>query len=150
MQQSLRRNSALMAHCSLNGIYPVGSVNIDNKEDLVIKNISVAHNVSSLKILTKTVQTHNADFKCYTLNTQFLEDRKEEIFSISEIQTRLKYLLQYTHFVMDVLKRHHDSYAKSTSNIAREASNYIMNHNGIVLFFCIVILQVPRLYFNGL
>jgi hypothetical protein len=124
-----------MIHPSLNGIYPVGFVEIDNNEkDLDIKDISVAYNVSCLKILTKPTQAPKADFVCYTLNTQFLEDRKEEIFSISEIQTQLKYLLQYTHFVMDVLKRHHDSYAKLTSNIAKEASNYIMNHNGNVTF----------------
>jgi hypothetical protein len=126
----------------------VGFVEINNNDkDLCIKDISVANNVSCLKILTKAAQTPNADFVYYTLDTQFLEDRKKEIFSISEIQTQLKYLLQYTHFVMDVLKRHHDSYAKLNSNVAREASNYILNHYGNVflqlkkIVFLIVVLE---------
>lgn len=63
------------------------------------------------------------------MDTQFLEEKKEEIFGISEIQTKLNYLLEYTRITLDVLKRHHASYSRLTCNIAKRAADYIIQEN---------------------
>ncbi|EPB91541.1 hypothetical protein HMPREF1544_01672 [Mucor circinelloides 1006PhL] len=115
----------------LNGIYPIGSVALldpSPKIQLEALEISTAQHVTSLQIITKP-KSNSFEFVSYTLDTQILEDRKEEIHSISEVQTQLNYLLQYTKATLDVVKRHHDAYSGFTKAIARQAANYITNHN---------------------
>ena len=115
----------------LNGIYPIGSFALEAKTKINLDaiEISVAHNASLLQILTK-FKSNSSEFVSYTLDTQILDDRKEEIHSVSEIQTQLNYLLQYTKSTMDVVKRHHDAFSDFTKSIVRQASAYITNHNG--------------------
>lgn len=116
----------------LNGIYPIGSVALldpSPKIQLEALEISTAQHVTSLQIITKP-KSNSFELVSYTLDTQILEDRKEEIHSISEVQTQLNYLLQYTKATLDVVKRHHDAYSGFTKAIARQAANYITNHNG--------------------
>lgn len=115
----------------LNGIYPIGSFALEAKTKINLDaiEISVAHNASLLQIITKS-KSNSPEFVSYTLDTQILDDRKEEIHSVSEIQTQLNYLLQYTKSILDVVKRHHDAYSGFTKSIARQASAYITNHNG--------------------
>ncbi|GAN05331.1 hypothetical protein MAM1_0088d04801 [Mucor ambiguus] len=115
----------------LNGIYPIGSVALTDpysKIQLDALEISAAQNIASLQIITKP-RSSSPEFVSYTLDTQILEDRKEEIHSISQVQTQLNYLLQYTKATLDVVKRHHDAYSGFTNAIARQAANYITNHN---------------------
>ncbi|KAG2192376.1 hypothetical protein INT46_009271 [Mucor plumbeus] len=114
----------------LNGIYPIGSFALEAKTKINLDaiEISVAHNASLLQIITKS-KSNSPEFVSYTLDTQILDDRKEEIHSVSEIQTQLNYLLQYTKSILDVVKRHHDAYSGFTKSIARQASAYITNHN---------------------
>ncbi|CEP14083.1 hypothetical protein [Parasitella parasitica] len=116
----------------LNGIYPIASVAL--LEDFSSKHVDAieiipADNVAALHIMTKA-HSNAPDFMSYTLDTQILDDRKEEIYSISQVQTQLNYLLQYTQSTLDVVKRHHDAFAEFTMAIARQAANYITNHNG--------------------
>ncbi|KAL9540508.1 hypothetical protein MBANPS3_009640 [Mucor bainieri] len=115
----------------LNGIYPIGSVALTDpysKVQLEALEVTAAHNIASLQILTKP-RSNSPEFVSYTLDTQILDDRKEEIHSISHVQTQLNYLLQYTKSTLDVVKRHHDAYSGFTKAIARQAANYITNHN---------------------
>ncbi|CAO3641766.1 unnamed protein product [Mucor fragilis] len=115
----------------LNGIYPIGSVALIDpysKIQLDALEISVAQKIASLQIITKP-RSNSPEFVSYTLDTQILDDRKEEIHSISQVQTQLNYLLQYTKSTLDVVKRHHDAYSGFTKAIARQAANYITNHN---------------------
>lgn len=118
----------------LNGIYPIGSAALTTdpyaKVELDALEISAAHNMASLQVMTKP-QSNAPEFVSYTLDTQILDDRKEEIHSISQVQTQLNYLLQYTKSTLDVVKRHHDAYSGFTMAIARQAANYITNHNGM-------------------
>lgn len=110
---------------SLNGIYPIGSIKIENSNETTsIINTTVAENISSLQILAKP-ESSSEEYIIYFLNTRILELRKEEIFSISEIQTELNYLIQYTTSTINVLKQHHDSYSRSTRNVVTETTNYI-------------------------
>ncbi|OAC98064.1 hypothetical protein MUCCIDRAFT_115581 [Mucor lusitanicus CBS 277.49] len=116
----------------LNGIYPIGSAALTMdpyaKVELDALEISAAHNMASLQVMTKP-RSNAPEFVSYTLDTQILDDRKEEIHSISQVQTQLNYLLQYTKSTLDVVKRHHDAYSGFTMAIARQAANYITNHN---------------------
>ncbi|KAK4518358.1 uncharacterized protein ATC70_001711 [Mucor velutinosus] len=115
----------------LNGIYPIGSVALVDpyvKIQLDALEISAAQNIASLQIITKP-RSNSPEFVSYTLDTQILDDRKEEIHSISQVQTQLNYLLQYTKSTLDVVKRHHDAYSGFTKAIVRQAANYITNHN---------------------
>lgn len=123
----------------LNGIYPIGSVALIDpysKIQLDALEISVAQKIASLQIITKP-RSNSPEFVSYTLDTQILDDRKEEIHSISQVQTQLNYLLQYTKSTLDVVKRHHDAYSGFTKAIARQAANYITNHNGSVYWIAV-------------
>jgi hypothetical protein len=115
----------------LNGIYPIGSINIneENQKNTIL-DISIQHNLSSLQLLTKNSLESNDYFVLQVVDTQLLEDQKEQAFGISEIQTRLSYLLEYARINMDVLKRHHNSYTDLTRAVVRKASNSILSHNG--------------------
>lgn len=116
---------------SLNGIYPIGSANLDIHSDDMLDtlHLSIVDNASSLQVLAKP-KSSTSDYTFYTLDTHILDDQKEEIYSVSEIQTQLNYLLQYIQCTMEVLKKHHDAYAEFTKSIAKQASNYILNHDG--------------------
>ena len=117
----------------MNGIYPIGSCNLSEEfGDTTILDISIPENISSLLLLTKSTKNRDNNFTLQVIDTQFLEDQKEQIFSISEIQTKLNYLLEYTRLTMDVLKRHHTSYTRLTKNVAQKAADSIINHNGML------------------
>lgn len=71
-----------------------------------------------------------SNFTLHIIDTDILEIKKEQILSISKIQTELNYLLEYTTINLDVLKRHHTSYSNLTSKIATVASTYMEQNNG--------------------
>ncbi|CEP07146.1 hypothetical protein [Parasitella parasitica] len=126
-------NSRGQIQIILNGIYPIGSVGLGTEANLEAIEISAAQNASSLQIITKPESkappSPSAEFISYTLNTQILDDRKEEIHSVSEIQTKLNYLLEYTQCTLDVVRRHHVAFTGFTRKIANQASYYITHHN---------------------
>ncbi|CAO3647009.1 unnamed protein product [Mucor hiemalis] len=123
-------NSNGDVHIILNGIYPIGSININmENEDSNIMNITVQQNISSLLLLTRSKIENDDELMLQEIDTRFLEDRKEQVFSISKIQRKLNYLLEYARINMDVLKRHHASYTKLTRSVSQKASNSILSHN---------------------
>lgn len=93
----------------------------------ILLDISVPHDVSSVQVLTK----ENKDkFILNVIDTSILQEKKNQIFSISEIQTKLDYLLEYTNTTLNVLVRHHTAYSLLTSKISTVASEYISKNDG--------------------
>lgn len=118
-------------HIMLNGIYPIGSMNInENDEDSSIMDIKVQKNISSLQLLTRSTKEKEFNgIKLQEVDTHFLEDQKEQVFSISKIQTKLNYLLEYISVNLDVMRRHHESYTRLTRSVSQKASYSILSHN---------------------
>ncbi|KAG2207558.1 hypothetical protein INT47_004308 [Mucor saturninus] len=113
----------------LNGIFPIGSVNIhEDKLDPIVLNISVPDDISSVQVLTKSGKKDN-NFVLHVVDINILEKMKEQILSISKIQTELNYLLDYTTLNLSVLERHHESYCKRTMKIATKAADYMEQEN---------------------
>lgn len=116
---------------SLNGVFSIGFISVKhNDKNISIIDTSLADNTESIQILAKPEGPEHK-YVLYFLDTRILELRKKEILSILETQTRLDYLLQYTSATIDVLKRHHDSYSRSTKNVVNEANSYITDHQGM-------------------
>lgn len=93
--------------------------------------IKVQKNISSLQLLTRSTKDREFNvLKLQEIDTHFLEDQKEQVFSISKIQTKLNYLLEYTSVNLEVMKRHHASYTRLTQSVSQKASYSILSHNG--------------------
>lgn len=86
-------------------------------------------NMSSLQVLTKSGKQED-DFTLHIIDTTIFVSKKEQILTISELQTELNYLLEYTTMNLDFLKRYHTSYSKLTSKVATVASDFMEQNNG--------------------
>ncbi|GAA5804095.1 hypothetical protein HPULCUR_009581 [Helicostylum pulchrum] len=119
-----------LIHITLNGVYPIGLLDMfEEKLNPILLNISVPHAVSSVQVLAKSTDENGDKFILNVIDTSILQDKKEQIFSISEIQTKLDYLLEYTSSTLNVLVRHHTAYSLLTSKIATVASEYILKND---------------------
>lgn len=82
-----------------------------------------------MQILTKSGKK-DSQFVLHVVDINILETMKEQILSISKIQTELDYLLDYTTLNLDVLGRHHTSYSEMTMKVATKAADFMEQENG--------------------
>ncbi|CEI97461.1 hypothetical protein RMCBS344292_11593 [Rhizopus microsporus] len=112
----------------LNGVYQIGSFNTSQEKDISILDIAATNTISPIKVFGCTKSTN--EHCLLTIDTSFLESKKEEISKVAEIKTRLDYLFQYATHVIETLKDHHSSYTKLTKNVVVSASDAIISNNG--------------------
>ncbi|CEG75196.1 hypothetical protein RMATCC62417_10280 [Rhizopus microsporus] len=112
----------------LNGVYQIGAFNLSQEKDIFILDIVAANAISSIKVFGCTKSTNEPCL--LTVDTSFLESKKEEISKVAERKTRLDYLFQYAAHVIETLKDHHSSYTKLTKNVVVSASDAIISNNG--------------------
>ncbi|CAO3700834.1 unnamed protein product [Rhizopus microsporus] len=112
----------------LNGVYQIGTFNTSQEKDISILDIAATNTISFIKVFGCTKSTN--EHCLLTIDTSFLESKKEEISKVAEIKTRLDYLFQYATHVIETLKDHHSSYTKLTKNVVVSASDAIISNNG--------------------
>lgn len=96
--------------------------------NMPILNINAEMNMDSLQVLTQSKETR--EYGLFVVNTHILQEKKQEIFTLSKIQTQLNYLFSYTNYNMDVLKKHYDVYSRQNKRVIDNAMDVTIKNSG--------------------
>ncbi|CAO3660458.1 unnamed protein product [Rhizopus stolonifer] len=96
--------------------------------NMPILNINAEMNMDSLQVLAQSKEPR--EYGLFVVNTHILQEKKQEIFILSKIQTQLNYLFSYTNYNMDVLKKHYDVYSRQNKRVVDNAMDVTIKNSG--------------------